>query len=153
MRTIKFRGKSAYSDKWCYGSLVFYEEEGEAEIHGIDIYRVGDEVWQKTNVYPSTVGQFTGLCDDDGKEIYEGDLIETCGVICEVQYNCVIGAFVLAKSGLRRLRQSIGKTLGLYNCTVVDNIYDNPELLKGGQHDNRERPAKTPSPATTSAGD
>lgn len=93
---------------------------------------------KKTPVYPSTVGQFTGLCDDDGKEIYEGDLVDTCGVVCEVQYNCFIGAFVLAKSGSRQLRQSMGKTLGLYNCTVVGNIYDNPELLKGGQHDSRE---------------
>ena len=131
MRTIKFRGKCAYSGKWCYGSLVFYEGEEDAEIHGIDIYREGDELWQKTYVYPSTVGQFTGFCDADGKEIYEGDLVKTCGVVCEVRYNCAIGAFVLAKSDSRQLRQAMGKTLGLYNCTIVGNIYDNPELLKG----------------------
>ena len=129
-RQIKFRGKDRMTDKWVYGDLlapitgcriVNYTEEDNGSMKRAD-YHYHD-------VLDDTVGQFTGLLDRNGKEIYEGDIIEigfnednvTTKYKCVVRWNDLNAGFVLYPQ-----EQSEGPWHGwlMNNCIIIGNIHE-----------------------------
>ena len=136
MRTIKFRGKDHVNGEWVYGDLF--------RMNGFPYIYPGHY-----EVIPDTVGQFTGLLDDSGKEIYEGDVLQR---IPNEQYSDATGI------PLDMLREDIGEGgdlvfvrydesqssvmylslsrkfnvhwLNTQYFTIIGNIHDNAELLK-----------------------
>lgn len=129
MRTIKFRGR--LNNLWVYGNLQIVEPE-EFKEYGNSAYIIGAS--STTMVDISTIGQFTGLHDKNGKEIYEGDIVRYSldGGRKDIGY---IG-FHARSASFRVIAEhtdfGIGNRGGLYepNLEVIGNIHDNPELLK-----------------------
>lgn len=126
MRTIKFRGKNLYGE-WVYG---FYVEEERQTINGFEKkhFIVNDGY---DYVKPETVGQFTGLHDKDGKEIYEGDILQL--KYSDDSYHS--SSVYYTQKGYWAVDVSINERiiLGYIDRTklvVIGNIHDNPELLK-----------------------
>lgn len=115
MREIKFRGKRLDNGEWVYGDL--HIRTPFPHIHSeID--------YGKVDIDPHTVGQFTGLHDKNGKEIYEGDIVRyDMGGECEVSY-CIGGGF----AGFD-LSPAFHNEHQLTDVEVIGNIHDNPELL------------------------
>lgn len=83
MREIKFRGRDLASGKWVYGDLHVLCDKPHIHTAKSSYPFAG----QRSFVDPSTIGQFTGLYDEDKREIYEGDLVMCGAVIYEVKYS------------------------------------------------------------------
>lgn len=92
MRVIKFRGKSILTDEWFYGDLVHSADKKRTAILVND-----KDSYDECEVVPETIGQFTSLYDCEGKEIFEGDILDFNGLTVEVRF--VRGVFALLVNG------------------------------------------------------
>lgn len=139
MRTIKFRGKRLDNGEWLYGNLVEMHNPFKQEddpIFFIMPKEVSiadpDSIAEQEVVDPHTVGQFTGLLDNNGKEIYEGDVVDF------MAYDA-IGNERDKEQGIVRFA-FCGYQIGgydMYNvllndedAEVIGNIHDHQELMK-----------------------
>lgn len=136
-REIKFRGKDILSGDWRYGYAQFNYDKTRAQI--ISPLRIDISAFpgQFFHVDKDTVCQFTGLHDKNGKEIYEGDIvqmhIENGNILLVVTWNLEVGAWLLKLKGcniegVRTLGEWLRDSSSVIQ--VVGNIYDNPELLE-----------------------
>ena len=140
-RAIKFRGKTVNGNKWVYGDLlhiaggyiIYHGSQKDCEIttgKHASVELLHDEI---SVVVPETVGQFTGLFDKNGKEIYEGDILllkdetdqEDHGECYEVGLKEGCFGYIL---------KNVDKLLSFFDYEIeeyiVGNISDNPELMK-----------------------
>lgn len=133
MREIKFRGKPFGRKEFVYGSYVYMPwVDNNTGAHFI--YPHEKCIPDNIEIDPDTVGQFTGIIDNNGNDIYEGDIIENI----DSKGNPIRHKIVYADCSYR----AIFKTqFGFTDCslskrwidecskTVIGNIHDNPELL------------------------
>lgn len=127
MRIIKFRGKRAKGEcvgEWAYGELTQHDNL---------IWLEECEYFSGAYVQTDTIGQFTGLYDKNGKEIYEGDIVEVT-VHGEGSFTSQVtfddGAFVVCFYRGNYATLHDYNDSRYYRIRVIGNIYDNPELLK-----------------------
>ena len=134
VREILFRGKENPSGKWVEG---FYNHipcgRFLCDEHLIQTIDTDGRIGQLFTVYDSTVGQFTGLTDKNGKKIFEDD-------ICRVSRPCVIayghiefanGCFWFVDHGPGGMLRLCDVRMNGFTIEVIGNIHDNPELLEG----------------------
>lgn len=127
MREIKFRGKRLDNGEWVVGSYIEAENRDRSIAHQIIPYKAGLVVRE---VDPATVGQYTGLKDKNGREIYEGDIIGG-------SYGSINGLEWPFKSEIKWNDEECGFNTPIWGdmdsthyYNVLGNIHDNPDLLK-----------------------
>ena len=147
MREILFRGKRLDNGEWVEGGLVLPNHElpdgaglfleGKAFLCA-DLYSIRVEGYGKkmlelagfVEIDPETVGQYTGLCDKNGKKIFEGDVVR---LLCHVHSINPLELVEYCGGGFSPF------AIPGWECTpdaddaeVIGNIHDNPELLGEG---------------------
>ena len=136
VRTIIFRGKRIDNGEWVCGFIV--------KMFGT--YHIIDKDDENTayEVIPETVGQHTGLKDKNGKRIFEGDILsipfeEDRSPYEEnsIYYENGEVYFDTERYGWYVRFREYNDEISLWeydntDIEVISNIYDNPELLKGG---------------------
>jgi len=130
MREILFRGKRVDGGGWIYGWLALEDF--------IIAWSTSDAKAVPMLVDKSTVGQFTGLKDNGGRRIFEGDVLKlprndsVIDSIHEVFYHD--DSFV-TENVLYKNKDTAGKNSLTWviakGGVVVGNVHDNPELMGG----------------------
>ena len=121
MREVLFRGESCYDHTLVYGSLTVNKNNSCAITHGASEYGY---IAYGIQVFPETIGQFTGLTDKNGKRVFEGDIVRIEDFVnAVVKWREDVACWTLQG-------YIIGNTWGSSMLEVIGNIHDNPELLK-----------------------
>lgn len=131
-REIKFRAKESGTGRWVYGDLRHYKDD-------VCIFDAGGNKGEQ--VKRDTIGQYAGMHDKNGKEIYEGDIVTmmrrpekrqrqelvrhvvTCFGVCDWSFESLAHEVC----GLMMANQY---DFNSYRFEVIGNIFDNPELAQ-----------------------
>lgn len=127
-REIKFRGKRLDNGEWVYGFLVV-DPKGKYRIY-----------WQPfpdatSNTYhfvdPETIGQFTGLHDKNGREIWEGDIvIENGSNPYQIIWQHYSAQWIMQSTENGRYYREVAYDHAKQKYEVIGNIHDNSDLLQ-----------------------
>lgn len=134
-RKIKFRAKHITNGAWLYGDLLQTNEGSVCiGVHGqyIDDGMHFNDMYDETPyIDEDTIGQFTGLLDKNGKEIYEGDILG-----CS-EDNYFLNEAVIFAEGCFMVKDDYTTTpmcaIDTQDRTVIGNIHDNPSLISDKQ--------------------
>ena len=128
MREILFRGKRIDNGEWVYGHYTKVTPQNDSDGHRI----CSPDTWNMYPVLPETVGQYTGLKDKNGKEIYEGDILHKDshwgwyveyedGAFCRMPIN------IVQRINWEHYRM---KQKNVEDWEIIGNIHENKELLE-----------------------
>jgi len=125
----KYRGKRIDNGEWIYGwyhELDHANHKGKAYI----IPRSASALYS-FKVDPATVGQYTGLKDPEGTEVYDGDNLEVTSRLSGMKYQYTVGFD--EKNARYMTENANGRTQELVSITiergglVIGNRWDTPE--------------------------
>lgn len=136
-REILFRAKC--SGVWRYGSYVHFDKKPIHDCYNAK-YRdfiVVNGVYGE-NHYPitelSSIGQYTGLKDKNGKKIFEGDIIKLKDFdVFDEEYKEIKGVVEYSVDRFIIVAGKIECDLSVYydtKCKIIGNTTDTPELMK-----------------------
>ena len=128
MREILFRGKQTDNGEWIEGSLLGIDWCDKPSTYSI---APNTPVSVFYSVIPETVGQYTGLTDKNGVRIFEGDILKAFGYIYVIMWDSIRAMFYL-RDPVYRVTSDFYNYCGS-DLSVIGNIHDNPEILKGGE--------------------
>jgi len=131
-REIKFRGYDKGLKEMCYSPLHSISFSGVLNYGNADF-----------EDYPIVLMQYTGLKDKNGKEIYEGDILQFTEAdedsafgaeetnIIEVKWIDEIAQWrAVFKNGRRTVLHLVVQLPTIVSCEIIGNIYENPSLLE-----------------------
>jgi uncharacterized phage protein (TIGR01671 family) len=149
-REIKFRGQRTDTKEFVYGYYrknTFFDLFGDIPkevytkhfIGSFDNIKKFDGLFEQVEVIPDSVGQFTGLLDKNGKEIYEGDVLQGDNsviysvIFCDGSFDLVVEKFYLgdnSKSAKDRFPYPQPMCYFVFtSIEIIGNIYENPKLI------------------------
>ncbi|MGO0058629.1 YopX family protein [Brevibacillus fluminis] len=136
-REIKFRGKciadGELNGKWVYGDLI--QKNGKAYIapHGNSVTVIGHigKMLVMHEVNPNSIGQFSGLSDRSGREIYEADIVKFRHS-SEPEYNLEATVVEWVPQWCRFCIDGNSGLNANMNLEIIGNRYENPDLLEHG---------------------
>jgi len=126
MREIKFRGKRIDNGELVIGNLVMVCNGETLKRYPCIVVSYNHDTFDWHDVNIETVGQFTGLTDKNGKEIFDGDIMKSSiDIVYHVHWDFENGRF-LGRTTDKRIIYVAREP----KAAIIGNIYENPELLE-----------------------
>lgn len=130
MREIKFRGKRIDKGEWAEGSLIVLPDKMLiAEPCGNNNI-LGEYTYKSHRVDPATVGQYTGLPDKNGRDIWEGDIVQTLsGKKLAIEWDEYNARWILVRDISLWYGELDSFNIKQLSLEVIGKYFDNPDLL------------------------